>query len=136
MLYLVVDKDVVSDLAEIRKESQAVVERLVALIDELRGDPGLLDRMTEHGFSGDEDADFDVSKWHDQQKHGRELWRLKFWELEDKGMRYRLIYLIEEQIQRIAVLAVVPRKLLNYDDNQNELNTRIANACDRIQATT
>lgn len=46
----------------------------------------------EHDYGAHRSADFHVSKWFEQRNKGRDLWRLKVWDLGDKGLRYRVAY--------------------------------------------
>lgn len=47
---------------------------------------------------------------------GRDLWRLKVWDLEDKGLRYRIVYAFMPRDRHYHVLAIAPREF-DYDDN-------------------
>lgn len=120
----------VDDLAEIRRSNLDAAMTIVALIHELQGDQDLLDRLTQHGYGNHKSADFDVSKWSQEQKRGRNLWRLKSWDLEQKGLRYRIIYAFEPKLKRHKVLAVAPRDF-DYDE-KHPLTQRIRRDYDEV----
>ena len=132
MPHLVFAAEVQEDLESLAKVSVALRKRIGALLIELKGDEDLLDRLTQHGYGADKGANFDIGKWVTEHIEGRNLWRLKFWELENKGLKYRVVYSFEPQLKRLAVLGVVNRDLFDYDDESNELANRIRNAYDRI----
>ncbi|MFB1488915.1 MULTISPECIES: hypothetical protein [unclassified Thiocapsa] len=76
----------------------------------------LLDRLTQHDYGAHRSADFHVSKWFEQWNKGRDLWRLKVWDLEDKGLRYRVVYAFAPKQHHYHVLAIAPRKF-DYDSS-------------------
>ena len=127
-----IHQDVVGDLDRVRSESAALAGRLATLIMELRADDDLLSAIGQHGFGENGDQPIDVSRWFEQQKFGRNLWRLKFLELEDKGLKYRIVYARRSNIDDYVVLAVAPRRNIDYDNPEDPLTKRIANALDRL----
>lgn len=92
----------------------------------LRATKIFMDRLTQHDFGSYHSADFHVSKWVEQWKKGRDLWRLKVWDLEDKGLRYRVVYAFVPGKLKYHVLGIVPGDF-NYDAG-NELTRRILRA--------
>ncbi|MCB2263860.1 MAG: type II toxin-antitoxin system RelE/ParE family toxin [Candidatus Thiosymbion ectosymbiont of Robbea hypermnestra] len=114
MIALFVHDDAKADLEALwRKEPQAA-GRILVLLEQLEGDPDLLDRLTQHNYGARRSADFHVSKWQEHWRKGRDLWRLKIWDLENKGLRYRIVYAFEPGKLHYHVLAVAPREF-NYD---------------------
>ena len=69
-----------------------------------------------------------VSKWLNQWKNGKDLWRLKFWDLENLGVRYRVIYVYLPKQARFVVMAIVARGSFDYDDNNHPIRQRIASS--------
>jgi len=116
LIALFVHDDAKSDLRALRGGEPEVAGRVLALLQELEGDPDLLDRLTQHDYGAHRSADFHVSKWQEQWRKGRDLWRLKVWDLEDKGLRYRIVYAFEPRKQHYHVLAIAPREF-DYDAN-------------------
>lgn len=104
--------------------------QIVALLQELQGDPDLLDRLTQHDYGAHKSARFHVSQWFGEQRRGRNLWRLKSWDLQKQGLHYRVIYAFEPKLKRINILAVAPRDF-NYDKN-HKLTKRIQDTYDKI----
>lgn len=106
--------DATADLEALFKEKPKVAGRIVALLEELDADPDLLDRLTQHDYGAHREADFHVSRWQEHWRSGRDLFRLKVWDLEDKRLRYRIVYAFIPSKQHYHILAIAPRKF-NYD---------------------
>lgn len=83
-----------------------VAAKMLELARELRANPPLLANLLEHGRSTQE---IDVSKFQMFWRQGKDLWRLKLWDLEDAGLRYRIIYAYEISTHCFHILAVVHR---------------------------
>lgn len=126
MITLFVHDDAVADLESLWVQEPVVASRITALLEQLENDPDLLDRLTQHDYGAHRAAGFHVSKWVEQYRKGKNLWRLKVWELEDKGLRYRVVYAFEPQQQHYHVLAIAPREF-DYD-NSHPLSQRILRA--------
>ena len=58
------------------------------------------------------------------------MFRLKVWDLEDKGLRYRVVYAFMPRRKDHYVLGVVPRDF-NYEPN-HELTRRILTAYENL----
>ncbi|WP_089729869.1 hypothetical protein [Candidatus Thiosymbion oneisti] len=114
MIALFVHDDAEADLEALWKEEPQAAARILALLAQLEGDPDLLDRLTQHDYGAHRSADFHVSKWQAHWRKGQDLWRLKLWDLEAKGLRYRVVYAFEPRRQHYHVLAIAPREF-NYD---------------------
>ena len=63
-----------------------------------------------------------VAQW----RKGRDLWRLKMWDLEKKGLRYRIIHAFIPSKQHYHVLAIAPREF-DYDAD-HPISQRILHA--------
>jgi len=118
-------KDVRDDLAAIRESDPAAHAKIAALIRQLRADSALAEKLLDHGFGDDRREDFSVNKWLGVWKEGKDLWRLKSWDMEYQDMKYRLIYLYLRKEARFVVMAIVDRKSFNYDDDQDPIRKRI-----------
>ena len=69
-------------------------------------------------------------KWHDAQRVARlPLWRLKFWDLEKSGLKYRVIYLYNWPDRSYNVMAVVHRDSFDYDDPTDPIRIRVFGRC-------
>ncbi|OAI06753.1 hypothetical protein [Methylomonas methanica] len=126
MATLFIHEDAEDDLEEIWSKDIEAAARVTVLLEELKGNDDLLDRLTQHDFGSYGTADFHVSKWIEQWNKGNNLWRLKIWDLEDNDVKYRIVYAFIPAKKRYHVLGVVPREF-NYAAN-NELTIRILNA--------
>lgn len=116
MIALFIHDDAKADLLSLRNDDPKAAGRIIALLEQLEGDPDLLDRLTQHDYGAYGSADFHVSKWQKQYRKGRDLWRLKVWDLENAGIRHRVIYAFESKTHYYHVLAIAPREF-NYDDD-------------------
>jgi hypothetical protein len=114
VLRLFVHEDARADLEALWNEAPQAAARVAVLLQELEGSQDLLDRLTQHDFGCYGSASFHVSKWAEQWKQGRDLWRLKVWDLEDKGLRYRIVYAFMPGKSHYHVLGILPRDF-NYD---------------------
>lgn len=123
MLRLLVHPDAQRDLEKLWDEAPVAAARITVLLEELEGNPDLLDRLTQHDFGAYGSDRFHVSKWFAQWNTGKNLWRLKVWDLEDQGLRYRVVYAFMPRPQDYSVLGIVPREF-NYEPS-HELTRRI-----------
>lgn len=123
MLRLFVHTDAEGDLEKLWEEAPVAAARIGALLQELEGNQDLLDRLTQHDFGDYRTAEFHVSKWLNQWNEGKDLWRLKVWDLEDKGLQYRIVYAFLPSKLQYHVLGIVPRDF-DYDPH-HELSRRI-----------
>lgn len=130
MLSLVIHKDAGADIAEIREDDPKTARRIAALVIELKGDQDLLDRLTQRDYGAHRTEKFHVDKWVMEQRNDRNLWRVKLWDLEDQGIKYRIIYAFQPELKRYAILAVAPRSF-NYDE-KHPLTQRIRIAYDAL----
>lgn len=128
MLY--VHDDAVADLKSLWKREPQAATRIAVFLEELKGDQDLLDRLTQHGYGTHGYADFHISKWVEHWKKGRDLWRLKLWDLEDKGLKYRIVYAFIPNLQHYHVLAIAPREF-DYDTN-HPISQRILRAYENL----
>lgn len=127
MYRLFVHDDAQTDLEELWSTGTQAAARIAVLLQELEGDQDLLDRLTQHEYYGrSHSADFHVSKWVEQWRQGRDLWRLKVWDLEGHGLKYRIIYAFVPKRRHYHVLAIAPREF-NYD-SRHPLTQRIRSA--------
>ena len=118
MPYLFICEDAENDLEELWELAPKVAARITVLLEELKGNQDLLDRLTQHDFGYSGTADFHVSRWYEHWNKGKDLYRLKVWELEELGakLRYRIVYAFLPRKNHYHVLAVVPREF-NYESN-------------------
>lgn len=127
MLTLSFHPDGARDLASLQGFRPKVADRILATLEEIKADKSLLDALTTHGFGEAKDEKFRISKWLSQWRRGRDLWSLKIWELEDMGIRYRVIYCYMPDELAYYILAITPRDAA-YGDDTDELTTRILQA--------
>jgi len=130
LIALFVHDDASADLEALWESEPKAAARITVLLEELAGNPDLLDRLTQHDYGARHSADFHVSKWLEHWNKGRDLWRLKVWDLEDQGLLYRLIYAFIPGKQHYHILAIAPREF-NYDTN-HPISRRIQRAYEEL----
>ena len=122
-----IHNDATSDLIKIRTSDPIAFSRLIAFLEQLQADPGLVLRLLEHKFGNDRSEPISVMKWLDVQKREKlPVWRVKSWDLERSGLRYRLIYCYNWPDQTYNVMAIVHRDELDYDNPAHPIRQRIA----------
>lgn len=114
-----------NDLRDLMNKDRAGAGRILALLEQIKSDQRLLDKLTDHDFKADY---FHVSRYQAFYRKGINLWRLKIWDLGDKVLPYRVIYAFEpvsavNRTPKYHVLGVVPRGF-NYD-TEHPLTQRI-----------
>ncbi|MBA1146401.1 hypothetical protein H0Z60_04945 [Ectothiorhodospiraceae bacterium WFHF3C12] len=119
-----------ADLQALRDQFPEAATQIATLLQEIKTDQDLLDRLTDHDFGASRTADFHVNKWLQQWNRGRDLWRLKIWDLEDKELQYRIVYAYVPTYRTYYVLGVCDRSF-DYDEN-SELTRRILAAYDDL----
>ena len=125
-----VHNDAVEDLRRIRVSDPVAFGRLFALIEQLRADVTLAPRLVEHDFGANRTAPISVMKWNKAWRVEKvPLWRLKFWELEKPGLRYRVIYVYNWRDSTYNIMAVVARGSFDYDDPSDPIKQRIVRRC-------
>jgi len=127
---LFVHDDAERDLEKLWDEAPDAAARIGVLLQELEENQDLLDRLTQHDFGDYRTGEFHVSKWLNQWNKGKNLWRLKIWDLEDKGLQYRVVYAFLPSRSQYHVLGIVPREF-DYDPN-HELSRRIIAAYENL----
>jgi hypothetical protein len=125
MRKLFLHEDAEADLDELWNSEPRVAAKIEVFLEELRGSQDLLDRITQHDFgTSPRHHPFHVSMWQQQQRLGRNLWRLKLWELEANGKKYRLIYAFIPLKQHHYILGIMPRKNGDFDYDERDPRTQ------------
>jgi hypothetical protein len=132
---LIPHNDLVIDLKRLMAIDPRIVYRTRALIEQLRTDQDLLDRLSQQGYGGrpakpERNAFFNVKMWRGAQDLGLNLWRLRDFSLAEKGLEYRLIYAYLPQKQQYFILALV-EKDFDYDID-HPISKRVFSSCKRL----
>jgi len=127
---LLIHDDAKADLTQLAQSEPQFAARLIVLLQEIQADRELLDMLTAHDFGTDERESFHVSRWEEHWNRNKDIWRLKFWELENQGIQYRVIYALKRGTGDHYVLAVAHRDF-NYDRN-HPTTQRILQAYDDL----
>jgi hypothetical protein len=121
-----VHDDATNDLKSILQTNRDDFNKLVAFIEQLKVDANLIEKLLEHGFGDDKSEPISVKKWLSIQKiECKPVWRLRAWNLEDKGLAYRLLYIYDWHDKNYHIMAIVHRGNLNYDDKNDPIRKRI-----------
>ena len=136
MLKLSTHPDAQGDIEGLWATAPKAAARILALIEQLKADPRLLDVLTIHNFGADRTEAIAVSKVVSQwsgtgRRDGRDLWRLKLWDLERQQLPYRVIYAYEIRRLRYHVLGVINRKDYNYEP-EHPFTKRVLRAYDDV----
>jgi len=130
------------DLEAIRQSDPDAHDRITAVLDELRADQQLLQNLLEDRYGqrpGERyTATFGVQfigKFA-RDTPRREVWRFKIWDLENHGVRYRIVYMFlprrRPETRLFIILAIAPRAW-NYE-YADPLYDRITADYDRFKA--
>jgi mRNA-degrading endonuclease RelE of RelBE toxin-antitoxin system len=125
---IVIHEDAEEDLDALWNDpaTREAAARIDVLLEEVSADQDLLDALTIHDYGKYETAPMSVSKWQEYWRKGADIWRLKFWELTNAGLHYRIVYAYEIPKQRYHVLAIVHRNF-NYDESHPITKRILAN---------
>lgn len=113
------------DLAAIATDDPDTEAEIAAVLHELKGNQQLLDALTVKDYGLAREAPFHVDRWSTQQQQGRNLWRLKIWNLEDMGIQYRVVYALDPRLSRYFILAVLHRDF-DYDEKHPRVQQLLA----------
>jgi hypothetical protein len=106
-------------------------------VQELREDQVLLGRLLEDRFGqreGDryvESIGVQIIGEYRRDRPKRDVWRVKFWDLENRGQGYRVMYMYIPRCRWFIVLAVIPRDNQTYDLS-HPVSARIRSDYDRF----
>lgn len=131
MLRLIPHRDAVKDLREIKLVEPFAYFRIIALLEQIKADAALLDAITDHDFGAHGAKPFNVKKWIEHWKKGTNLWRIRVWDLDDKGMPYRIIYGYEISRSRYHILGVIHHRNFNYEPT-HPFTKRVLRAYDEV----
>jgi hypothetical protein len=119
-----------ADLEDIWESEPEIAAGIYAVLQEAKANQSVLDTFTSHDFGAHGTDRYHVSLWAAQQNKGRNLWRLKIWELEKHAIRYRVVYAFDPRIHRYFVLGIFNRDF-NYDE-ADARTQRVLQAYDRL----
>jgi mRNA-degrading endonuclease RelE of RelBE toxin-antitoxin system len=123
---LTIHPDAADDLRKLMQTDPFAAGKVLALLQQAKHDPKIIDSLLDHDFGTEHTAPYHVSKWQEFWRIGYDLWRLKIW-LEPKGsLRYRIVYAYDPRSLQYHVLAIVHRDF-NYESD-HEFTQRILKA--------
>jgi hypothetical protein len=120
---IVIHRGAQDDLELVWNSDEEAAAAIETLLQEAKGNQAVLDTFTVQDFFTFQDFGADstqpyhiVRRWTAQQRVGRNLWRLKIWDLEDHLIRHRIVYAFEPRVHRYFVLGVFDRNF-NYAES-------------------
>ena len=131
MLVINVSRAAEADLEAIFDEDPDTAGVSLAFLQELQGDPDLLDCLTITDFGKYGEEDFSATSWWNEQPE-RNLWRVKVWDLENRGLKYRMVYAYAGRPKQYHVFAIVHRSDIDYDDEQHPITQRVRRLYDDL----
>lgn len=137
MYELIVGDDATDDLGKILETNPHAAYRLGVFLQELECNQDLLERLSWDGYGGkphlpDKGATFSVSKVYSLYRTGKNIWRLRDFELSRERFEYRIIYAFIPSKDLYFVLAVVERAF-DYDPN-HPVTHRVLDAYRKLEA--
>jgi hypothetical protein len=128
---IVIHRGAVADLDALWDVDPEAAATITALLQEAKANQEILDSFTSQDFGAHGAKPYSVLRWSAQQRQGRNLWRLKIWDLERVRSAYRVVYGFDPQKQRYYVLGVFHRDF-NYDESDPRTQ-RVLQAYDRLE---
>jgi len=134
---LIVGDDASDDLEKILAINPTAAYRLAVLLQELEGSQELLEKLSWDQYGGkphlpEVGATFSVSKIYSLYRRGKNIWRLRDFELSRDGFEYRIIYAYIASKDLYFVLAVVERAF-DYDP-KHPVTQRVLDAYQKLEA--
>lgn len=120
--------DTGADLLRISSKSPTARGRILAALEAVSEDENLLDHLQSNNYRTYGDQDTDVKRWVLASKLGNDIYRFRFFYLEENGYHYRVVYAIDNAHDECHILAILRRDEIDYDDPEHEFNVRIFNA--------
>lgn len=123
---LTIHPDAADDLRQLMAKDRFAGGKVLALLQQAKRDPSIIDSLLDHDFGAEHTAPYHVSKWQEFWRIGYDLWRLKIWTEPKGSLRYRIVYAYEPRTLQYHVLAIVHRDF-NYE-RDHEITQRILKA--------
>jgi len=130
MFSLTIHEDAENDLEDLKKFHPDVAVRILVYLQEVGRDQELLDSLTVYNYGANRTAKHHIDKWYSLWKLGFDLWRLKIWEIEDIGSKYRIVYAYIRGQREYVVLGVAHRDW-DYDED-HEFTKRVIDAYNNL----
>ncbi|OGS99462.1 MAG: hypothetical protein A3F73_12545 [Gallionellales bacterium RIFCSPLOWO2_12_FULL_59_22] len=131
---LTIHPDAADDLRQLMVKDRFAAGKVVALLQQAKHDPKIIDSLLDHDFGADHSATYHISKWFEFWNVGFNIWRLKIWTEPKGSLRYRIVYAYAPKSLQYYVLAVVHRDFEYNKDH--EITNRILKAYRDLGITT
>ena len=137
MYELIVGDEATQDIEDILLEKPVAGYRLATMLDEISGSQELLEKLSWDQYGGkphapEKGATLSVAKWLGPYRKGKNIWRLRDFELSRLGHEYRIIYAYIPSKDLYYVLAVVHRAF-DYEPT-HPVTQRVFATYDRLEA--
>ena len=121
-----VHDDATADLKRIQLIDTDAFFKLVVFLQQLKKDPQLFSKLLDNDFGRDGTEVMSVMKWHGVHRIERvPIWRVKAWDLEKQGLKYRIIYFYNWPDKTYNIMAIVKRDGFDYDDISHPIRQRV-----------
>lgn len=117
--------DVKLDFSRIATKSPTARGRILAALEAASEDETVLNNLESKCYRTYGDNDTEIKQWILARSLGYAIHRFRFFDLEENGYRYRVIYAFDDVHDECHILAILRRDEIDYDDPANEFNTRI-----------
>jgi len=125
---LIIHTDALDDLKDLLLLDDRSAKRIIALLEQVKKDPKLREKLREHGYRDVVTDRIDVKKWHLLQSLHHDAWRLRLPDLEFWELAYRIVYAYKGPLSPVYVLAIVGREDIDYDSPDHPFCCRILRA--------
>jgi len=134
---LIVGDEATQDVEDLIVAKPVAGYRILAMLEEISEDQEMLERLSWDGYGGkphdpEDEATLSVAKWLGPYRKGKNIWRLRDFELSRLGHEYRIIYAFIPAKDLYYVLAVVERAF-NYDSS-HPITQRVFATYDSLEA--
>ena len=126
MFSLSINDSAENDLDDLYKKDKDAWSIVTVLLETIKEDQEILDLLTVHNHANDI---FGISKWLSQHAKKNNLWRLKAFEPEGWGIRYRILYAFDPSQHHYYVLGVLSRDIC-YDESNERVQRVIREYAD------
>jgi mRNA-degrading endonuclease RelE of RelBE toxin-antitoxin system len=130
---VILHPDAVRDFKGIMLLDDLSAKRIFAVFEQAKRDPNFFSLFRRNAYRDVTDHRIDVKQWKRMQRLGNDVWRIRFPDLELRGKTYRVVYAFRKPATAIHVLAIVPRREVDYDSPNHPFARRIERALASIQ---
>lgn len=122
MIVVDVHENAVNDLRLLRSADEAAAAAVLATLEQLKADPGVIDKLTTSGTNTIGSVRLGIKRW-ESMRHKSNLWRFRIF--DTPATSYRIIYGYHWQTRQLCIFAIVHKEDFDYDDLDSDIARRI-----------